>query len=279
MKIISILILLIGLANCDSTAQDIQCRNIDKRDSILFNNFKEYSKSTKEKTLQETAMFFLNTPYKGGTLDINNKESLVINLKELDCLTYIENTISLYLCQKEKNLSLNNFSKKIKYIRYRNGQLNSYTSRLHYSLDWIHNNIKKGIIRDISKEMEGEPFNNVVDFMSTHSSSYKALKNKNFLKKIKNIEEKINLRHYFHIPKNKVKDVEEKINNFDIIFITTNIKGLDINHVGFAIKMTDGIHLVHASSTNKKVLISEKNLHNYLSNIKKDIGIIVCRLK
>lgn len=252
--------------------------SIDSKDSLIFNSFVEYSKVCPLNKISNTATFFLNTPYKGGTLDINKKEQLVINLRELDCLTFIENVLALYECKKKKDLSISSFMSNIKKIRYRGGNLKGYESRLHYSTDWLYYNSENGLIKDITKDIGGTPFNITVNFMSKHSDKYNALKTKKAVNKIKAIEANINSRNYYYIPKERIKDIENKIENGDIIFITTSIKGLDIAHVGYAINVNNQIHLIHASSQYKKVIISPTSLYEYLNDIDRFTGIMIARI-
>ena len=63
-----------------------------------------------------------------------------------------------------------------------------------------------------------------------------------------------------------------------MIALTTSDKGLDIGHVGFAVKMDDGrIHFLHAPLAGSKVQITEVPLSDYVKKIKKHTGIIVLR--
>lgn len=39
-------------------------------------------------------------PYVAKTLEVNKQEKLVINLSQLDCTTYVENVLAIYLCIK-----------------------------------------------------------------------------------------------------------------------------------------------------------------------------------
>ncbi|PJC60312.1 MAG: DUF1460 domain-containing protein, partial [Ignavibacteria bacterium CG_4_9_14_0_2_um_filter_37_13] len=72
--------------------------------------------------------------------------------------------------------------------------------------------------------------------------------------------------------------IESQIHNGDLIAITTNLEGLDIGHVGVALKMDDGrIHFMHAPLVGAKVQISELPLGGYLAKVKKHTGIIVLR--
>lgn len=222
---------------------------------------------------------FLGTEYVAHTLEKGKTETLVINLTGLDCTTFLENALTFARCIKEKKTTFKDYEKELTTIRYRNGKINQYPSRLHYFSDWIYNNEAKGIIKNVSKEIGGEPLRFNVDFMTTHPDSYVELKeNPKFIPIIRKQEESINSREYFYIPKEKVAQVEKGIHNGDLIAITSNVKGLDINHVGVAVKLDDGrIHFMHAPNVGYKVQITEIPLADYLAKIKTDTGIIVLR--
>lgn len=275
---ISILLLLFSCQAQTKKTNSIQAYSIESKDSLIFESFIEFSKHCPLNKVSNTATFFLNTPYKGGTLDINTNEKLVINLRELDCLTFVENVLALYQCKKNNTLNLDTFSSTIKKIRYRGGIIQGYESRLHYSTDWLHSNSKKGFIKDITQDFGGKPFNRTINFMSKHADKYSALRSKRTVNRIKDIEDKINSREYFYIPKDKIREIEEQIENGDIILITTSIKGLDIAHLGYAINVNNRIHLLHASSQYGKVIISPTPLTDYLDDIDRFTGIMIARI-
>ena len=64
----------------------------------------------------------------------------------------------------------------------------------------------------------------------------------------------------------------------DIIAITTNLPGLDVAHVGMAEYINGTLHLLHASSTLGKVVVSEEPLSQMLRNNKSWSGIRVVRM-
>ena len=43
----------------------------------------------------EIGKFFLGTPYVAGTLETKGAEHLVVNLREYDCVTFVENVVAL----------------------------------------------------------------------------------------------------------------------------------------------------------------------------------------
>jgi len=241
------------------------------------------NKNLKEKpigdVIAEIGKSFIGTDYVANTLEKGDKEELVINLTGLDCTTFLENALTFARCIKEGKTSFKDYQNNLQKIRYRDGIINGYPSRLHYFSDWIYDNIKKGIVNDETKLIGGEKITFSVNFMSNHPDSYQKLKdNPELITEIKKQEKEISSREYYFIPKEKVAEVENKISNGDLIAITSNIKGLDVNHVGIAVRLDDNrIHLMQAPNVGYKVQISKKNLSDYLNNIKKDTGIIVLR--
>lgn len=221
---------------------------------------------------------FLGKPYVGHTLEINDTEQLVVNLSEFDCTIFAENCLALARTLKNPVCTYDTFKKELSKIRYRNGELMDYTSRLHYFSDWICDNEKKKIVSNISCELGNVPFNNYVDFMSSHSENYKMLKNKpDFINIISTIEKEISARKSCYIPKNDLIKYESLIQDGDILGITTNIKGLDITHVVLAIYENEELHMLHASSKYMKVVISTETLAEYLANRSDATGIVIAR--
>ena len=223
------------------------------------------------------AKSFIGTDYAPNTLEKGEKENLVIHLTGLDCYTFLESSLVLARCIKEGKTSFQNYENELMKIRYRNGMIDEYPSRLHYFSDWLYDMNKRGIGKDITKEIGGVPYNEKIDFMTTHVNSYKQLKNNpKFVEEIAKIEKQISSRKYYYVPQDKIADVENKIESGDIIGITTNVPGLDIAHTGIAIRMDDGrIHLLHAPNVGYKVQITEKPLADYIKGNKKQTGIMV----
>lgn len=219
----------------------------------------------------------LETPYVAHTLEYS-PEKLRINLRELDCTTYAENCLALALTAQSEKSNFKAFCKHLQYIRYRNGMLETYPSRLHYFSDWIYNNAEKDLIRDVSESLAQIPYPNAVNFMSSHPDSYKQLKeNAVFVSALRKQEQVISSRKYFYIPKDKLSKFENQYQEGDIIGITTGIDGLDITHVGILVKKNHRIHLMHASSKAEKVVVSENTLEDYLLNRKSATGIMIAR--
>lgn len=275
---INIIILLLSLLSTSAFSQKSEISITNEDEKIINDIINKYSEdknlSTGELVIK-IGQFFLETPYIAHTLEENLNEHLVVNLREMDCTTFAEYCLALARIIKQKDPKVSNFNKELCKIRYRNGVIENYPSRLHYFSDWIYDNDKKKIIKNITI---GEPFKLKVNFMSEHPKSYLALKlNPGFIEQIKQQEKAISTRDFRYIPKAKLHLSEKKIKNGDIIGITTSINGMDIMHVVIAIWQKGKLHILHASQSHEKVLISEETLEEYLANRNKATGIMVAR--
>ncbi|KAA6315410.1 hypothetical protein EZS27_034125, partial [termite gut metagenome] len=118
-------------------------------------------------------------------------------------------------------------------------------------------------------------------FMSTHPELYKQLAGSpaNVAKMIA-YEKALSNKTVYWIPKEKIPTKGFSwIKDGDIIAITTPVPGLDITHIGIAVYMEDELHLLHASSLKREVVIGEMPLNEQLKKDKNMSGIRVLRMK
>lgn len=227
------------------------------------------------------AKSFLNRPYKANTLEGNQTEKLVVNLREFDCSTFVETCIAMGLTYRKDDISFDKFKKYLQRLRYyKNGKIKGYESRINYFSDWLFTHQDDGLLENITPSMGGIEWKKNINYMSTHWNKYPFPKDTELLGKIIKIEEQINSQSYTYIPKLRVKSIENQFKNGDIVGTTTNIDGLDITHVGFAIRLQDKrVYLLHASADFKRVMVTDKPLSEYLAKNKTQTGIMVARLK
>ena len=222
--------------------------------------------------------FFVGTPYVVGTLERKRAEHLVVNLREFDCITFVETVVALAWLVRSREKSFEGFRRLLRKIRYRQGRLQGYTSRLHYFSDWIHDNQKKGLVRDVTAEIGGRSLRKTMAFMTTNPDLYPRLKNAANLRRMKSVERAISNRSRFFIAKKALKRLENRIHDGDLIGITTSTEGLDVQHVGIATRVKNRIHLLHASSKEGKVVLSQETLHRYLMQSRVRSGVMVVRI-
>ena len=254
--------------------------------------YEEADRKIAEEMLQELAPFqgeavdllvaragkmFLETPYVAHTLE-RDSEVLVINLRELDCTTYAENCLAIARTVQGGAPSFDRFLEELQFIRYRDGELDGYPSRLHYFCDWIRNNDQKGVVEECAASLGGAPLKKEINFMSTHPESYSRLdQDPALVEMISEQEASINQRQMYYIPVEKLGELEELLKEGDIVGITTSMEGLAVMHVGILVRVDGRIHLMHASSAAGKVVISENTLEEYLQQRQTATGIMVAR--
>jgi hypothetical protein len=231
---------------------------------------------------------FVGTPYAPYTLEAPGEESLVIELEELDCVTFVENVLALarFVQTAPDDLLAANagqkqrpfFARILEDIRYRGGELDRYPSRLHYFSEWIRDNHRMGLVRDVSEELGGVPDDEAIDFMTTHSDAYRQLgENPAFVSELRQAETRLNAAPRYYIPEDRIAGVEDHIRDGDIIAATSTVAGLDIAHTGIALWREGRLHLLHAPLVGGVVQISEVPLAERIQRIRGQDGVMVAR--
>ena len=228
---------------------------------------------------------FMGVPYVAHTLEVNDSEQLVVNTRQLDCTTLVETVTALKLCLEHDKRTWQDYLDALTSLRYRQGRLDGYPSRLHYFTDWIQDKVSMLLVDDI--QQPNPPFSAVqkvsVNYMSEHPDAYKALKaNPRLVSQIRKQEQTLTGLKARYIPKSAVRNTKllrNTIHDGDIIAITCNKKGLDIAHLGFAVWRKDGLHLLNASLLHKKVVEEPMTLYRYLQKHSSFTGIRIIRIK
>ena len=225
---------------------------------------------------------FTGNKYIAGTLEQGSNEPLVINTQELDCTTFVEQVVAIYATVNEGKEGFRDMCTNLQRIRYRGGIRSGYASRLHYISQWIADSAKQHIIHEIDYGPVGRTLPIDLHYMSTHTASYKQLQgNSTLVKEIAKWERAMHGIEAAYIPKQELLRTANELPVYDgdIIALTTNIKGLDVTHIGFAFWENGKLHMLHASSAEGKVIKDHKNLYEYQKNKKNQTGIRVFRGK
>lgn len=286
MRYLLLFIVVFALASCGKLIPQVQpeyALTYTQEDSLLILSkraeFKEESLDRMSLLLEKIGRSFIGSPYKAHTLEVGDEETLVINLREFDCTTFVETCLALTTTFKMGGYTFDSYQYILKRIRYRNGLLDGYNSRLHYFTDWIYDNSINGYVKDVSKIHGGVPYSNQVNFMSTHVSAYIQLaKDTSLLQDLKAIEEAISTRTAHYIPKEKLHEIEPYLEEGWIVAFTTSIEGLDVIHTGITVRNGEKIHLLHASSNAGKVIVSNETLIEYVMGNHLQTGVILLKI-
>lgn len=225
----------------------------------------------------------VGTPYVAGTLEAKGPEQLICNLRGLDCLTFVETALAIALTAKQVGASAppasaeRVFEQEVAALRYRTGRPDGYASRLHYFSDWISHNERRGVIREITRELGGQRDDRPIDFMTAHPAQYPHLADPRVLDEIAAGERELNAAPRWLLPDQVVERVLDQIHDGDILALVPRAPGLDVSHVGLAHRTSDGVlHLLHAPNVGGRVEIGLP-LIEYLETHPKIAGIRVLR--
>jgi cell wall-associated NlpC family hydrolase len=187
---------------------------------------------------------YLNNPLGGGP-DV--QESLVIRFDGFDCVTYVETVLAL-----AGSRAADEFSDALREMRYAGGKV-AWHSRNHYMLDWIRNNRRRGIVKNITN--------------GPH-----AVTKTRRLSLIKELPAKTVAFHVF--PKQALARIRHLLETGDIVLFASTRRNLDVFHMGIVIKRGEDIWLRHASRMAGRVI--EQPLADFLKAHRMS-GIILLR--
>lgn len=201
---------------------------------------------------------FLGTPYKGSTLigGPDTPEVFVVDLAGFDCFTFIDCIEAMRPAR-----SFLEFKQRLREIRYKDGIV-TYVNRNHFFTDWREHNGR---------------------FVSDATAMIGAAKTRQSTKTL-NMKPDGTLflegiaprsRTVTYIPSGSIcADILENIQNGDYVGIYTETDGLDVSHVGIAIRQNGTVYLRHASSVAASLKVIDQLFMKY---IEEKPGIVVLR--
>jgi hypothetical protein len=203
------------------------------------------------------------TPYVGFTLELSkDQEVCAVNLTGLDCVTFFEDTLNFARMLKKGGRTPEALLAEVTHTRYRGGRLGDFTSRLHYTTDWLADNETKGVVHILTPDLPGAaPFTQKVGIMSAKPKNYRQLDaHPDLIPAIRTFEEEINARNakaMKYIPQAKLPGVESRLQTGDIVGVCTTEAGIDIAHTGLVYRDEAGVpHFMDASSSKKKMKVT-----------------------
>lgn len=267
------------ISSTSDTHEDVQRLTNERIFHQVSQQVEQYKTAPFNTLLIAVAECFLETPYVASTLEIE-PETLQVFLDKTDCILFVElcttcaltirgdsiTPDSIFHTQPSYNLLCHN----IQHLRYRNGLIDGYASRIHYTSEWIQQGTRNGLFTEITESLGGKEYTQHFNFMSTHPQLYKQLTSDTLQTgRIRNIEEGLEANkpyYYLSFEQLQKKSVLKNIHSGDIICFKDTHEGLDIAHVSLAYTKDDTMYFIHASSKAKKVIINDRPLNEYATN-------------
>ena len=250
------------LENKAATMQ--QMRFHCEKDTTELNALLEKGLKSGKKSANELVTFYayelLGRPYVAHTLD-GETEMLTINIDELDCTTFVETLYALARATMSERYSWRDFANNLENVRYREGRIDGYASRLHYISEWAVDNTSRGNIEEITKDVPGA---------------------RELINTIKKYEDGYRNHKTYYLKKEQLngKGICNAVQEGDFVGLVCKTPGLDISHMGMVVKNEKGeLVVIDASMTGGKVMKEPKPIVEYLRPKKGVIGVRFFRIK
>lgn len=234
----------------------------------------------------EMGLLFLDAPYEPRTLEVPGPERLVVNLRALDCVTFVENVLALSRFHRvhgtaalqDADGARRSYEEILRALRYRNGRIDGYASRLHYFSDWIREGAERGRLADVTAALGGIPDPEPLDFMTAHVEAYPQLADPAVTATVAAVERELNARGpRIYLPQEGIQEAQAGIRTGDVIAATSTLEGLDVAHTGIAVWSGGELHLLHAPLVGESVTLSPRPLARRILETSSQDGILVAR--
>lgn len=226
------------------------------------------------------------TPYVPGTLDTyltaggtpSSIEPLTLSLTAFDCVTLVESCLGVARSALPGEISWERFGAAIERMRYRGGRRGGYASRLHYFSEWIRDGERRGLVRDLGRDLDGIEDRRPLRFMTEHRQSYPALADDTVFRDIAEMERRLDGETRWEVPTSQVAQVTDRLETGDILAFATSIPGLDVTHAAMAYRDGDGaMRVLHAPLSGGVVEVTRSTVPEYVAAIRRATGILVAR--
>lgn len=227
--------------------------------------------------VEAAGRLFLGAPYRAGTLEGDGPERLRTTLDAFDCVTFVETSLALARCAARGDAAAGAFERELTFLRYRNGRMDGYGSRLHYMLEWIWENSRRGAVEDVTAALGGKERRKRISFMTDNARRYPALADAAARAAVAAAERRLSSVTFREIPARRIARAADGIRAGDIIGITTTVRGLDVSHTGLAVRDGGVLRLLHAGTSGGGVAVSSGSLAAFVAGHRHAAGIIVAR--
>ena len=228
------------------------------------------------------ALALQGTPYVNYTLELHDRiEAPSVNMNGMDCWTLFEIALCMgrLVAMHPPPYSEQEMLRLVEMDRYRNGRCTGrFDSRMHHLEDWIRDNERRGLVKDVTPSLGGKKLYRRMAYMGKKPHLFRQLRaDPSLVPSMVRIENELSRRGITYVPRSQVPRIESKLQNGDIICIVTNWHETYTSHVGLASRDENGVlRFLHASRNHRKVLRDER-LSDYLNSFSTHAGIYVAR--
>ena len=205
-------------------------------------------------------------------------EVVSLNVDAFECVSFVESSLAVARCVWLQTPTATCFSQEIATIRYRDGRIDGFASRLHYFEDWLGDNARRGHMTLMAKDLGGEIITRHTAYLTDHPAAFPALKDPETFRRISAMEHRLSTTPTPIVMREMIGAVEPRLLDGDIIAVTTRRSNILVRHAGLVqLGANHEVHMLHASSAHHRVTRTKETLAEYVNRRPEREGILVAR--
>ena len=210
-------------------------------------------------------------------------ETLDVNVDAFECISFIESTLAVARCAWESERNESCFVRELEATRYRGGRMGDYASRLHYFVDWIGDNESRKRLVNMTASFGGEPVQKDFFYISERVLKRWDVKEDelasltSMTREMQTTEARLSATTHSVLTRESAPAVLSELKDGDLVAFVRERPGLLVHHAGFVYWTNGTPRLLHASSYHSRVVITVRDLTNYLLRRPERRGVIVAR--
>ena len=205
-------------------------------------------------------------------------EVVSLNVDAFECVSFVERSLAVARCVWLQTPTATCFGQEVATIRYRDGRIDGFASRLHYFEDWLGDNARRGHVSLLAKQLGGETITRHTAYMTDHMAAFPALKDPETFRRISAMEHRLSTTPTAIVMREMIGAVEPRLLDGDIIAVTTRRADILVRHAGLVqLGANHEVHMLHASSAHHRVTRTKETLAEYVSRRPEREGILVAR--
>ena len=212
---------------------------------------------------------------------------LDVDLRSFDELGFVEHAYALAVVARlgassptvDRADVESQYERVLQTVRYRNGVMDGYASRLVYVSEWIADNDRKGLVDDMTRELGGSLERAPLDVRSSRLAEDLTVMEPDVVDDMRRVEARLSGQGRYVIREPELSVAITEIQDGDVIALASAMRGRDVAHVGLAVHVDGTVRLLYRPTQEGGVTISAKPIDQRIAASADEGGLIIARPK
>ncbi len=157
-------------------------------------------------------------------------------------------------------------------LTFRHGEADGFPTRMMYGGDWIVDNRARGNVKELTENYSEHFKTKSLDWVGRHRDEFAALKDSATYERLRMVEFGYRTFKIPHMKRESSdwKQVNPEIQDGDLIMLLSPQPDMDVWEMGYVVRRDDGLHFIHASERDGKVVEESEPLGRYIKRHAKE---------